>query len=148
MSTQVLCADRAERPQNLDSDSCAVTVEYDTTILPGGDPSILHQFDGPSYQAMINELATRVAATLRLRTLGCAALPLRQRQEEAYEVDRPSALPVQGEGGASTTPNPQGRTPSVTALRAVPPPPDGEEQTGAPRPTLGCCQKNAHGVDG
>jgi hypothetical protein len=45
-------------------DSCVVTVEYDTTILPGGDPSILHQFDGKSYEAMMNEWATRVTAIL------------------------------------------------------------------------------------
>ena len=52
------------RCEDQGTDSCVVTVEYDTTILPGGDPSILHHFDGPSYEAMMNEWATRVTATI------------------------------------------------------------------------------------
>ena len=52
------------RCEDQDTDSCVVTVEYDTTILPGGDPSILNHFDGPSYEAMMNEWAARVTATI------------------------------------------------------------------------------------
>jgi len=54
---QVRCDDQA-------AGRCVVNVEYDTTVLPGGDPSVLHHFDGPSYEAMMNEWATRVTATL------------------------------------------------------------------------------------
>ena len=47
-----------------EGDSCLVTVEYDTTLLPGGDSSILNHFDGPSYEAMMDGWATRITATI------------------------------------------------------------------------------------
>lgn len=43
---------------------CIVTVDYDTTVLPGGDPTILHHFDASAYAEMMNEWATRVADAL------------------------------------------------------------------------------------
>jgi hypothetical protein len=56
-TVQVRCRDQG-------AESCVVTVEYDTTVLPGGDTSILHHFDEAHYEAMMSEWATRVTAVL------------------------------------------------------------------------------------
>lgn len=55
------------RCEDLSPGRCSVTVDYDTTLLPGGDPSILHDFDEPSYAAMMDEWATLATAGIAHR---------------------------------------------------------------------------------
>ena len=43
---------------------CEVTVTYDTTVLPGGDPAILHQFEDEPYKEMMNHWSEAVRQTL------------------------------------------------------------------------------------
>ena len=43
---------------------CTVTVEYDTTVLPGGDSSILHRYDDESYKAMMEHWSEAVHKAL------------------------------------------------------------------------------------
>ena len=56
-TVQVRCDDQG--PQG-----CVVTVDYDTTALPGADPKILHHFDDAAYKEMMDEWATRVTTAL------------------------------------------------------------------------------------
>ncbi len=56
-TVRVRCEDRG-------ADSCVVTVDYDTTVLPGGDPSILHHFEGSAYEEMMEHWATAVRSAL------------------------------------------------------------------------------------
>lgn len=42
------------RCEDTGSQGCKVTVDYDTTVLPGGDPSVLHHFDQGAYGEMMN----------------------------------------------------------------------------------------------
>jgi hypothetical protein len=43
---------------------CVVSVEYDMTALPESHPHVLDAYDEDSFAAMMNEWATRTAATL------------------------------------------------------------------------------------
>ncbi len=47
---------------------CIVTVDYDTTVLPGGDLKILHHFGESAYREMMDEWATRVTGALAAAT--------------------------------------------------------------------------------
>ena len=56
-TVQVRCTDRG-------LDGCVVAVDYDTTVLPGGDPAILHHFEEASYGAMMVEWQTLITDAL------------------------------------------------------------------------------------
>ena len=56
-TVRVRCDDRG--PQR-----SVITVDYDTTVLPGADPSILDHFDEASYEEMMNHWETAVTAVL------------------------------------------------------------------------------------
>ncbi|WP_062201555.1 hypothetical protein [Demequina salsinemoris] len=48
-----------------DDGECRVTVAYDTTLLPGGDPGYLAQFRSDAYEEMMSEWAAGVTAAAR-----------------------------------------------------------------------------------
>lgn len=52
------------RCENAGPQRSEVTVTYDTTVLPGGDPSILRQFDDDSYEEMMSHWSEAVRQTL------------------------------------------------------------------------------------
>ena len=52
------------RCEDTRSPGCTVTVDYDTTVLPGADPAILHHFDDQSYREMMNHWSEAVRRTL------------------------------------------------------------------------------------
>lgn len=47
-----------------DDDGCVVTVTYDMTLLPGGDPTDLDAYDDPSFAAMMQDWARRLTESL------------------------------------------------------------------------------------
>ena len=52
------------RCRDLGSRRCEVTVDYDTTILSGADPAILHQFDHGPFEEMMNRWSEAIGRTL------------------------------------------------------------------------------------
>ena len=51
------------RCEDIGSQGCTVTVDYDTTVLPGGDLAILHHFDDEAYEEMMNHWSEAVRQT-------------------------------------------------------------------------------------
>ena len=54
----------AVRCEDIGPQRCRVTVDYDTTVLPGGDPSILDEFEAAPYEHMMSHWSDAVRHAL------------------------------------------------------------------------------------